>query len=226
MKCGVRKEDEKTGNKNWNKFLESKSSGSVSYLPHDNAKAAYAKYQAIAAFNAKKAFVMMDAEVNVYNNNVIFNYTNKQDKIWVNAYRDAVKEMDLSPEAQATLAVYAALVQYGIENIFDVAMVTRNGKKTYAYRHRETGDLLYTIGDAKAYTKREGRRSREKNSQGEAVKVKVNKNKSGGKKPVGYSEISNGTLKEVGKSFKQDKIIKDVKSTMSKIGKKKMSSLK
>lgn len=109
----------------------------------------------------------------------------KWDEQFYNAAYETANQMlskDLTVEQIAVFLAYAALKEAGIADQFNIAIQN----SSVVFVHIRSDKVFKTLSSAKAYVKTLGRTTREKNVQGQAVSVKVNKTKSVSSKPVGY----------------------------------------
>lgn len=111
----------------------------------------------------------------------------EMEPIWDFAYKKAAKDLfgNLSEKQMAAMMAYEVLVKAGLENYFDIGFEFNNGKESVVFIHTESGTICRTLVEARAYMKSSGRKSREKNVQGKAVSVTIDKSKSVSSKPVG-----------------------------------------
>lgn len=103
----------------------------------------------------------------------------EMEPVWDYAYNQVSEVMfgSINDKQRAAMVAYGLLVQAGIEGFFDVRFESNNGKERVVFIHTKTGTICRTINEAKVCVKSIGRQSREKNVQGKAVSVTVNKNK-------------------------------------------------
>lgn len=109
----------------------------------------------------------------------------KWDEQFYNAAYETANQMlskDLTVEQRAVFLAYAALKEAGIADQFNIAIQN----SSVVFIHIRSDKVFKTLSSAKAYVKTLGRTTREKNVQGQAVSVEVNKTKSASSKPVGY----------------------------------------
>lgn len=148
-------------------------------------------------------------------------YYARSDEFNNTIYQQAAEDLNLSDESKVQLAVYIALKKKGVEQYFGVDAYKTNGEIRFTLYSKIDGKAFHSLNSAVSYAKIHYVKQREKNVQGEPVKVSVNKSKSVGKKPASGNDpsVSMKFLKTKEKSIVkkgQDTIDKLVKNTFKK----------
>lgn len=233
MKWGVRKEYESSSTKR-SSILDKRADDSksnhkenfqkVTPFSYVQLRETYNTFESLAKDKMDKKIKLLNLEAVQKNDNTINDTTGaKGNALWAESYREALNDMDLDLKSRMALTAYAALVEAGIDKDFVVVLVKRNGRQGYAYQHRISGQIFYTLGSARQYMRTVGSRTREKNVKGEPVAIKVDKSKSTGGSSSGYNDVPNAYLKDITRKMKTENMVKDA---MQSIGKTLMSKAK
>lgn len=232
MRWGVRKEDEtssrsSSGSSNRRLFsTESRSAANVSrslengqsnYVDRDRLAAAYSVVESLAAKYFRQKQHELNKKAETWHNNSINDLTGeKGDALWNECYERAVKDLKPSQESTILLAAYAALKQYGVENMFDVELSKSNGKYSLRVIHRGTGKSFSDVYSAYIYARKTGGvPTREKNVTGTAsVTVHKDKPVSGKASREDYGSSDNTAIKHVLNEATRRKELEKRKSTV------------
>lgn len=216
MKWGVRNYQNEDGTlTSAGKIRYSSSNSITGYIPNKNLKVSHALYEVKALKNADNILKIWTAafgnptrgrlkaaeDLTGIHLEKLPETAKDMEPVWDLAYSKAAKELygNTNEKQRAAMIAYEALVQAGIEDHFDIGFESNNGKESVVFIHTDSGAICRTISEARAYMKSVGRKSREKNVQGEPISVKVNKNKSTGSKPVSDVTVSKNILQEITK---------------------------
>lgn len=173
MKWGVRKDDDKLKSQT-SKF----SKQTLGYISKEDLESGYAMFEAYAQQHMEAMLQNLNNAASLSGNNSLNSLSaSDRDKLWNQAYSEAIKDLGINAEGAALLMLYQALLDKGIAAYFDIEINEKNGKPYALFVHRETKKTFKTIDAAVAYMKSAGKKQRDKNVNGEAVSITVHKDK-------------------------------------------------
>lgn len=206
MKWGVRKDDNSGGQLRATrmppqaiKSLQSKDIHVEGFYSNASIKVSWLSMEALTKIEFQKREQMLNELAITFGNNTINDLTGaRRDAMWKGCYDAVLKDAGVDEKQALMLYVYGLLEQAGVADQFHITLAKKNGKDVVILMDVDTLKPYYTVQDAINHVRQKtnsfnpgasrSTRGREKNAQGEAVFVKVDKTKSQSgknKTPVG-----------------------------------------